>query len=80
VRVSGDADAVVHFRLRDGTELRSAPPAPTGAVERLRELARESGQAIDQETCLGGIGERMDRHWVVSVIADKLYGPDPPGM
>ncbi|HEY7267805.1 MAG TPA: DUF222 domain-containing protein, partial [Solirubrobacterales bacterium] len=79
VRVSGDADAVVHFRLRDGTELHSAPPAPPGAVEELRESAREAGHAIDDQTCLSGVGERMDRHWVVSVIADKLYGPDPPG-
>jgi hypothetical protein len=76
VRVSGDADTVVHFRLRDGTELRSAPPGPPGELDRLRELVRDAGHPIDPETCLSGIGERMDRHWVVSVVADNVYGAD----
>ena len=79
VRVSGNADSVVHFRLRDGTRLESAPPPPRGSADRLEQLNRSAGHAIDQGTCLSGTGERMDRHWVVSVVADSLYGPDPPG-
>jgi hypothetical protein len=79
VRVSGDADLRVHFRLRDGTTLRSSPPEPAGDVETLRQLIRDAGHSIDEGTCLSGTGERMDRHWVVSVVADNLYGPDPPG-
>ncbi len=78
VRASGDADKVVHFRLRDGTTLQSSPPAPRGGLPDLKRLNRVAGHAIDSETCLSGTGERMDRHWVVSVVADNLYGPDPP--
>jgi Domain of unknown function (DUF222)/HNH endonuclease len=80
LRISGNADKVVYFRLPDGTRLVSAPPAPSGDVETLRALNRGAGTRIDPETCLSGIGERMDRHWVVSVVADNLYGPDPPAM
>jgi hypothetical protein len=80
LRISGDADKVVHFRLPDGTSLVSAPPAPPGDVEALRALNRGAGSEIDPETCLSGVGEKMDRQWVVSVVADSLYGPDPPGM
>jgi hypothetical protein len=80
VRISGNADKVVHFRLRDGTRLVSAPPAPPGDVQALRSLHQDAGARIDPETCLSGIGEKMDRHWVVSVVADNLYGPHPPGM
>ena len=79
VRVSGNADTRVHFRLRDGTTLSSAPAPPPGDLERLRQMIRDAGHAVDRETCLSGSGERMDRHWVVSVVADNLYGPDPPG-
>jgi Domain of unknown function (DUF222)/HNH endonuclease len=80
VRMGGNADAQVRFRLRDGTELRSSPPMSSGSVEGVVQLNREAGHRIDPETCLGGIGERMDRHWVVSVVADRLHGPDPPGL
>jgi hypothetical protein len=76
VRVSGNADVKVHFRLREGTTLTSSPPAPPGDVERLRRMVRGAGHAIDQDTCLSGTGERMDGHWVVSVVADNLYGAD----
>ncbi len=76
VRASGNADKVVHFRLRDGTTLQSSPPAPRGGLPDLKRLNQEAGHAIDSETCLSGIGERMDRHWVVSVVADSLYGAD----
>jgi hypothetical protein len=79
VRVSGSADERVRFQLRDGTQLHSSPPAPTGLLEELQRLNREGGHAVDEDTCLTGIGERMDRHWVVSVIADELHGHDPPG-
>jgi Domain of unknown function (DUF222)/HNH endonuclease len=80
VRVSGNADEIVRFRLRDGTLLESAPPPPPGEAGALIRLNRETGAQIDPEACLSGSGEKMDRHWVVSVVADKLYGPDPPGM
>jgi hypothetical protein len=80
VRISGNADKIVRFRLRDGTTLVSSPPAPRGDVGSLRALNDEAGRRIGPETRLSGIGERMDRHWVMSVVADNLYGPDPPGM
>jgi hypothetical protein len=79
VRVSGNAETVVHFRLPDGTELHSSPPAPQGDLETLKQLNGEAGNPIDPDTCLSGLGERMDRHWVVGVVADNLNGPDPPG-
>jgi uncharacterized protein DUF222/HNH endonuclease len=80
VRISGNADTRVHFRLRDGTTLLSSPPGPAGEVEMLRQLINAAGHSIDEETCLSGTGERMDRHWVVSVVADNIYGPDPPSV
>jgi hypothetical protein len=80
VRVSGNADERVRFRLRCGTELHSSPPAPAGELVALQRINREADHPIDPKTCLSGIGERMDPHWVVSVVADNLYGPDPPGM
>jgi hypothetical protein len=39
----------------------------------LAALNRSRGHRIDAETCLTGSGERMDRHWVVGVVADHLY-------
>jgi HNH endonuclease/Domain of unknown function (DUF222) len=74
-RVSGNADTVC-FRLRDGTTLRSSPPPPPGALADLERPNRDAGHPIDHETCLSGSGARMDRHWVVSVVADHLYGAD----
>ena len=79
VRVSGDADRGVSFRMRDGTTLQSAPPAPRGSPDGIARLIREAGHDVDRVNCLTGTGERMDRHWVVGVVADGLYGPDPPG-
>jgi Domain of unknown function (DUF222)/HNH endonuclease len=76
VRVGRDTDSAVRFRLRDGTTLHGSPPLPEGSAERLLRLNRKAGHAIDRETCLTGTGERMDRHWVVSVVADNLYGAD----
>jgi hypothetical protein len=67
---------VVRFRLRDGTTLQSSPPAPRGGLPDLKRLNQAAGHAIESETCLSGTGERMDRHWVVSVVADSLYGAD----
>ncbi len=78
VRVSGDADRCVRFRLRDGTLLESSPPPSEGSLRRLHECNGDAGHEIDRETCLSGTGQRMDRHWAVSVVADSLYGPDPP--
>jgi hypothetical protein len=79
VRVTGDADRTVIFGLRDGTKLESAPPSPRGDADRLARANRDSGHQIGRDTCLTGSGERMERGWVVGVMADHLYGHDPPG-
>ena len=68
----------VRFRLRDGTLLEGSPPPPDGSLRRLHRLNGKAGHDIGRETCLSGTGERMDHRWVVSVVADNLYGPDPP--
>ncbi len=78
IRVCGDADKCVRFRLRDGTPLESSPTPLDGSLRRLHQLNGEAGHEIDRQTCLSGTGRRMDRNWVVSVVADGLHGPDPP--
>ncbi len=72
VLVSGNADELVRFRLRNGTELRAAPPVPDARPHDLLERNHSAGHRIAPDTCLTGSGERMDRHWVVGVVADHL--------
>ncbi|HEU4980940.1 MAG TPA: DUF222 domain-containing protein [Solirubrobacterales bacterium] len=74
VLVNGDADRVVHFRLRTGTELRAAPPGPDGSAEGLAALNDDAGHPIDPGPCLTGSGERMELGYAVSVYAEHLYG------
>jgi hypothetical protein len=73
VLVSGNADEMVRFRLRCGTELHAAPPASDACPGDLVALNRSRGHRIDTDTCITGTGEKMDRHWVVGVVADHLY-------
>jgi len=73
VLVSGNADELVRFRMRSGTELHAAPRAPDSCIIDLLERNRRAGHHVGPDTCLTGSGEKMDRHWVVGVVADHLY-------
>jgi Domain of unknown function (DUF222)/HNH endonuclease len=69
VGLERDPDEVVRFRLRDGTVLRSSPPAASGTPQALLALSEEAGLKIEPATCLTGTGERMDLGYTVSVFA-----------
>ena len=60
VLVTGDADRVVHFRLRDGTPLRASPQPADGRMSDLLRRNHAAGHEIDAATCLTGSGERME--------------------